>query len=148
MIKVACFVGRIEFAEPMLGWYHRSNFEGRMQAAQIGNAVQYRAYSDKGFATSPFCEAAHHGAGVTDDERWANWVMAPERVEEEHIFGKFKARNPLISSRYIMKLQHSPVLRMLRCAALLTNIHSCLCGNQTALHFGVVPPTIDVYLSN
>jgi hypothetical protein len=71
----------------------RSDLNNRLAQVQLGQAIQYWAYTDKGYATQSHVKAAHHGLPApTPAQNLANLIMGACRVAVEQFFAKWKAR--------------------------------------------------------
>jgi hypothetical protein len=130
------------------GVYNASNFRQAMEAAQLGQPVTFKAYTDKGYDSDDAIESAYHGpAPVSADQHYANWLMSPYRVTVEWAFSKIKSRCPFMKSKGLMKVQQSHVIRFLKVAALLTNAHTCLAGSGTGLYYKLQAPSVTDYFA-
>ncbi|RYH17780.1 hypothetical protein EON65_28150 [archaeon] len=77
-------------------------------------------------------------------EQDPNTLLEGERVVfEENIFAKLKGWRPYLYNKNTVHLQGTFVLKILRCAILMTSAHTCLCANSAAFHFRVAPPFLE-----
>ena len=129
---------------------HASGINNRIAACQahLTPNQQIKGYTDRGYDDDTHVRTAYHGpAPVTAEMAHVNHLLSPERVFEETLFGKMVARNPYLEAEHLQRMQMTPVLMFYRFAALLTNLHTCLHGNLSALHYQVQPPSLADYLS-
>jgi len=80
-------------------------------------------------------------------EKKFNRRMSKVRVSVEWMFGKVTNLWATVDFRKNLKLYKQPVGAIYLIAALLTNCHSCLYGNQAARYFDVPTPDLEDYLS-
>lgn len=123
-----------------------SDLNNRLAQVQVGQDVQYYAFTDKGYANQSHVKAAHHGfPRPTFAQDLANFIMGTCRVTVEQFFQKWKRRSALIRLPKTMQLGNQPVHNHAVVACLLANAHSCLEGNQTSLLMKINPPSIYEY---
>jgi nuclease HARBI1 len=72
--------------------------------------------------------------------------MSKVRITIEQCFGEVLKYWQFNSHKYNLKIGNSPVGGMYMVAVLLTNIQTCLRGNQVSEYFDCTPPSLDVYL--
>jgi len=85
------------------GFFAASHFDDQMELALelLGEGIPFKAYTDRGFTSTPCVQAAYHGpAEVTAAEGHTNWLMEPERVANEWGIGKVWARCPLLKRNH------------------------------------------------
>lgn len=112
---------------------------------QVGQAIQYWAYADKGYGHDTHVRSAFKRADFNKIIR--NLIMGRSRVSIEWGFRKINRVCPLLKAVDKMKIQHVAVSKRVRVAALLTNLHTCLHGSQTGLYFDCRQPTLQQYLA-
>lgn len=115
--------------------------------------LQFCAFGDKDYFTQPtgsiiaaFRRVAH-GPPLTPAEQAFNTAMAAGRVRVEWIFLKVIMRYAYLDHHKQLKVFRTPVGLYYSVATLLTNVHSCLYGNQTANFFNLQPPSLEEYLA-
>lgn len=74
------------------------------------------------------------------------------RVPTEWIFGKVCMHFPILTNPYELKINDGMLGCVIRVCILLTNIHSCLYGNNCSKYFSdenniVLPPKLEEYMS-
>jgi len=84
---------------------------------------------------------------ITQEEKTFNAKMSGYRIAIEHSFGKVVNLWSFIAFKNGLQIGLSPIGSYYAIAVLLTNLHTCLYGSQIALHFEVVPPSVDSYLN-
>ena len=112
----------------------------------LRNGDIYSLYGDQAYPLSPFIITPFKGAALTPDQALFNKRMSELRVSVEWAFGKLISQFAFMDYRKNQKLYLQPIGKYYIVAALLTNCHSCLYGNETADFFGVVPPSLQQYL--
>lgn len=129
-------------------FFRESGVNAVLRDAQLGHAVQYVAYGDKGYSEYTHLRVAYHGPGpVTAHQKFENWLMAKERIGVEWGYGKLKRRCPFVSKSHLLKLRGSDVAKYVRVAVLLTNAHTCLRQSQTGLYFDCPAPALNEYFN-
>ena len=71
--------------------------------------------------------------------------MSSRRIEVEYGFGLVKKLWKSLDLQSGMRLGLSPIGSWVFTAVLLTNIYTCLRGNQTAKRFQISPPSLEEY---
>ena len=85
---------------------------------------------------------------ITPAEQQFNTAMSGVRISVEWTFGKIVQLFAYLDFKKNQKLLLQPVGKYYIVGALLTNCHTCLYGSQTSEYFGLMPPTLEAYLSN
>lgn len=75
-----------------------------------------------------------------------NKSMGKLRTAVEWSFGKIINEFAFLVFKKNQKLLLQDLSSMYKCAALLSNCHSCLYGNQTSSYFGLMPVSLEEYL--
>lgn len=83
---------------------------------------------------------------MTRRDKIFNRKMSRMRVSVEWSFGKITQLFAFCDFKKNFKLGKQPVGSYWLIAALLTNCHSCLYGNQTAQYFSLPPPSLEYYM--
>lgn len=104
-------------------------------------------YGDPAYPRRPHLERPHRGNQLTEQQQDENTAMSGVRQAVEWQFGKVVALWAFLDFHKNLKLFLSPVAKMYKLGALLTNCHCCLEGNQVSQYFRVLPPTLEEYLS-
>ena len=111
--------------------------------------VLYGIFSDSGYTHGdPALQVPVKGPNKTAAEKSYNNTMSKFRVPVEWGFGKIYSLWGYVAYHQNLRLHSQPVASYWRVAALLTNCHSCLYGNQTSVYFGVPTPGLFDYLRN
>lgn len=124
----------------------RSNVNNVLATSQLGHTRQYKVYLDKGYATLSHCIAATR-MNPTPQQTRDSAYMSTVRISVEHVFSKLKTRNVILDRRKLLKVAGNDVWRLARVCALMTNVHSCLHGNQIALDFNCGTPLLEEYFA-
>ncbi len=94
------------------------------------------------------CEAAHHGPGVvTAAMNNSNRIMQPQRLGQEWSFNQVGTQNRYLDYKLGKKVQLQAVGKYYFVASLLSNIRSCLYGNQQCLYWNIEPPILENYIN-
>lgn len=104
-------------------------------------------YGDKVYQRSLFVAPPFKDPPAGFVKSRVNRRMASVRIAVEWGFAKvgniYKFTRDADDRRFFLM----PVVKLLPCAVFLTNIHTCLYGNQTAKYFDCKPPIFEEYLS-
>ena len=103
-------------------------------------------YGNPAYPLRPHLHHPYRGQRLTAAEQQHNTEMSRIRQAVEWQFGKVVSLWAFLDYGNNLKLYLSPVGKLYRLVALLTNCHACLYGNQTSQYFGLEPPTLDEYL--
>ena len=98
---------------------------------------------------SPFLQAPYklRAAPLTQQQIDFNKSMSMNRVSVEWLFGDVVNTFKFIDFKKNLKTGLSPIAKMYKVSALLTNAHTCLYGNNTSSFFDMEPPNIDEYFA-
>ncbi|RPA78918.1 hypothetical protein BJ508DRAFT_241067 [Ascobolus immersus RN42] len=108
-----------------------------------GDPAYYPGYGIMG----PFRAEGGRNFELTKDQEAANVVMSGQRIVVEWIFGIISRYWTFTAFKRSNRVGLSPVAAYYLCAALLTNIHTCLRRrNQISDKFDLEPPTLKEYL--
>lgn len=125
-----------------------SDINNRLATLQMGNNIQYWAFTDKGYASQSHVKAAHHGIlRPTLQQDLANLIIGACHVAVEQFFAKWKQRSAVIRTPKTMQLGNQAVHNHAMVACLLANAHTCLERNQANLYFLVKPPSVYEYFT-
>jgi hypothetical protein len=124
----------------------QSGLNNLLQQLQQGQETQYWAYCDKCYVDLSHVRSAHTIQALNIFEALFNNIMGVVRVTVEWTFSKLKSVPKLVGrGDSMMHLQQSNVDAHIKCAALITNMHTCLYGSNASMYFGVLPPTLEEY---
>ena len=74
--------------------------------------------------------------------------MAKVRISVENVFGLNVRIWAYNSYKYGLRAGHSPVAALYLVGMLLTNIQTCISGNQISQYFECTPPLLDEYFAS
>jgi hypothetical protein len=75
-------------------------------------------------------------------------LLSAWREAVEHQFNLIYVQFPKLKNKKQNKIfGRSALLRNYACAALYSNMRTCLCDNQVSMYFGVQAPTLDEFMS-
>lgn len=107
---------------------------------QLGNPIQYKAYTDKGYGLSDHVQPAYKYNLHVGDRMYCNRLMSGERIAIEWGFGRLKQSCPFLTSKINMKVQLCPAVTYIKAAFLLHNTYTLIKGgNQEGLTY-ICPP--------
>ncbi|KAJ0391089.1 hypothetical protein P43SY_010344 [Pythium insidiosum] len=104
-------------------------------------------YGDGGYGVSDFVCAPYHGANPTVYQLALNTLMSTKRLTVEWLFKDVKTQWSHVNWHIKMQARKTRAGLKFSTAMLLTNIHTCLYGSQTARYFNCPPPSLEEYLS-
>ena len=108
----------------------------------------YRVYGDPIFARSDYVQKGFPSRVEADATEYVfNKLMNSARVSIEHVFGKVTQLWTFLDFKRTHKLHGTRPAQAYLNAQFLTNVHSCLYGNQVSQQFGIDPPTLAEYLA-
>lgn len=99
------------------------------------------AYPMREEILSPF-----KGSKLNQEELSFNQKMSMNRIAVEWLFGKILSLWSFVDYKKNQRLYLQPVGKHFKIAVLLTNIHTCIYGNQVSTMFNLDPPTLEQYL--
>ena len=115
--------------------------------------LQYSVFGDKGYYThaSGAVIAAYKRAPgdppLSEEEQEYNSSMSKVRIAVEWGFLKVVTVFAYMDHSKQLKVWGTPVAPYYTAASILTNVHTCLYGNQTSRYFEVAPPSLIDYLA-
>ena len=115
----------------------------RAVCAALG--VNYVMFGDSAYPISRWLWAMYKGV-MTPAQQMFNSDMSPARVTVEWGFGKIAALWPFLDYRKNQQVLLRPVGMYLNVGNVLTNMHTCLYGSIVGKEFGMVPPTLELYM--
>jgi hypothetical protein len=120
-------------------------FEGLNEAAHL------YVYGDPAYTSSDISMGAYrrprHG-DLTEEQHEFNTAMSRRRIEVEHSFALMQNKWTRLAMHTTLRTLSSPISAYFTVAVLLTNIHTCIYGNQTSQKFECLPPSLETYFSN
>jgi nuclease HARBI1 len=122
-----------------------SGFNERLRDCQIGNALQFKDYADKGYIVKSHGHVAYKGKNLPQPLVDANMAMSPQRIGIEWAFNKISQISAFVDQYKIQRVQLSQVAKYYWLAALLANANTCLYGSNASRYWGVQPPTLGSY---
>jgi hypothetical protein len=103
-----------------------SGFNERLRDCQIGNALQFQDYSDKGYIVKSHGHVAYKGKNLPQPLVDANMAMSPQSIGIEWAFNKISQISAFVDQYKIQRVQLSQVAKYHWLAALLANANTCL----------------------
>lgn len=110
---------------------------------------QFRCYGDSIYQLSTSIVRRYRHMYLSSEEKRQNQVANRERTTVEQIFGRVVQLWKYVNLRSNFRLLRSAagIGRAYRVACVLTNLNTCIYGNQVASHFGLQPPSASDYLN-
>jgi hypothetical protein len=124
------------------GCMNRSGFLQQMDAWDPGFCV----YADAAYGHNRHVQKAFTRQQANALELLYNAAHNGPRTSVEHEFKEMVCRWAFIDFNKKLAWRKSPVINYLKVAALFTNMHTCLYGNQTSKKYGISPPPLEVYM--
>jgi hypothetical protein len=122
----------------------KSGFNERLRDCQIGNALQFKHYSDKGYIVKSNGHV-DKGKKLPQPLAGANMAMSPQRMGIEWAFNKISQISLFVDQYKIQRVQLSQVAKYYWLAALLANANTSLYGSNASRYWGVQAPTLGSY---
>jgi hypothetical protein len=128
--------------------------ENLKQYSHDREGTQLWVYGDAGYGLEDGLLSSFRAQGATAnreavpltvEEEVFNAGMARQRIVVEWGFGKVVNTFAFIDFRKKLKIGLSPVGPLIFTAFLLTNVHTCYYGSETASYFQCQPPTVWEY---
>jgi hypothetical protein len=142
---------------PMAGARHdasmlrQSELLDRLRALPTDSSTSppscYFVYSDPAYPKSDVILPPHRGTVLGAEEQADNTAMAAVRIEVEHGFALILQHWAYSAYSSQQKTLLQPVATIYLMSVLLTNIRTCLRGNQISTKFSLQPPSLQSYLS-
>jgi hypothetical protein len=146
-------------AGPMVGsrndWYLfvQSGLQDRIIEMYEANDVPEEdwlcIYGDPAYCGSPVTMGAYRRprqGQLLPTQRLFNYDMSRNRISVEHEFAIIQAKWMKLGFHYAMRTGSSPVAAYFGAAVLLSNLYTCLRGNQISMKYGLQPPTIQEFM--
>jgi len=137
------------------GIYKDSGLQDKLKEyAKDENGQQLWVYRDAGYGMSEGIMSSYRARGMggnraaaplQEDQEVFNANMAKQHIVMEWGFGKVVNTFAFIDFHKKLKLGLSPVGSLVFTAILLTNVHTCYHGSETAAYFECLPPTVWEY---
>ena len=125
-----------------------SGLMGRLMRAGLYRGTRYCGFGDRGYPrNNPWLHIPFLGRDLPEAHAEYNLKMSRVRQCVEWSFGKVVSLFAFVDFAKNQKLHLQPVASYWQIAALLSNCHSCLYGNQTAMYFGLATPDLEAYLA-
>ena len=102
-------------------------------------------YGDPAYPLRRHLQAPFGGANLNAQEKAFNKSMSAARVSVEWIFGDVLNHFKFNDFKKNLKIGLSPIGKMYKVSALLTNAHTCLYKNNTSNFFEIEPPLLENY---
>lgn len=102
-------------------------------------------YGDPAYPLRQNLQAPFHGANLTIQEQAFNRAMSEVRVSVEWIFGDILNYFKFNDFKKNLKIGLSPIGKIYRVSAILSNAHTCFYKNNTSNFFDIDPPLLEEY---
>lgn len=123
-----------------------SNFLERLTRIRETSGVNYFIYGDPAYPETPLIQRAAKG-NLTEAQRALNMAMSSIRISVEWGFGILKQKWAFIDFSKNQKIFSNAPGNIVLAAAILTNAHTCMYGNQITKKFRISAPPLEEYLS-
>ncbi|XP_045166893.2 uncharacterized protein LOC123530214 isoform X2 [Mercenaria mercenaria] len=116
------------------------------QKMTMADGTIYSLYGDPAYPIHPHLIGPFRGHRLSNEEQVFNTKMSSVRVSVELLFNKIVRNFAFVDFCKNQKLCLQPVGKYYVVAAMLSNCHTCLYGNQVAEMFELQPPNLREYL--
>jgi len=113
---------------------------------QVNEPRQYICLTDKGYGAVNGFWPMYHGNVLNNHQSDVNRRATTIRTCVEWGFGDIIQTWAFIDFYRPQKSLLSPIGNYFHAATLMTNIRTCLYGNQTSEYYGIQPPTLEQYI--
>jgi hypothetical protein len=110
-------------------------------------AIPFCIYGDPAYPLSPFILRAFDRDELKRAERAFNQAMSGARQSIEWGFGQVSGTWAFLDFGKQLKTLHMQVAKMYLVSIVLTNVRTCLYGNQVSIYFQLSPPDVEDYLN-
>lgn len=141
-----------DFAGPWEGVRHdsamlvRSNVLDRLRSIVNAYGHPCYVYGDPAYPLTEFIVTGFRGVRLTPEQNDFNREMSALRISVEWGFAILKTKWAFINFSNDLQLHLNCPGKIVMVAAILTNAHTCLYGNQVSTVFGIDPPALEEYL--
>jgi DDE superfamily endonuclease len=133
--------------------WHESNIEDKLRPllSELDTSNMLYIYGDPAYGCAFGVIGAYRRTStlpLSQEQLASNKAMAKVRISVENIFGlniRIWAYN---SYKYSLRARHSPVATLYLVGMLLTNIRTCISGNQVSQYFECTPLSLDEYFAS
>jgi hypothetical protein len=124
-----------------------SNLEQNLSGlADLPNGRRLMLFGDLIYQRRTYVLTGYRAA-MSADEQLYNTYMASIRVHIERGFGKVTQQFSGTDLKRVQRALLSPTSAYYHCCVLFTNVHTCMRGHDSYVHFGLAPPTVEEYLA-
>ncbi|KAH9106569.1 hypothetical protein LEN26_014517 [Aphanomyces euteiches] len=103
-------------------------------------------YGDPAYGYSDQLASPFGGARLSYAQQQVNRSMSKVRINVEWSYGQILQYWPIVDYKKKLRIDTSPIAKMYKVAALLTNFITCDRGQNTnSAYFGISPPSLQVY---
>lgn len=133
------------------GMYIASGIQQHLRTLNAGLIPEERCYlyGDPAYSLSYGVISAYkavRGQPLNPVLREVNKLMSRLRVSVEHSFGRTMMLWGFNGFKNDLKVGLSPIAAYFIVSVLLSNVHTCIYGNQTSIRFNCLPPSLEEYL--
>ena len=125
-----------------------SGLPNKLRPMNQPNGDPYVLYGDPAYGLSRNILSLFRGVHLRPAENEFNKAMSSVRVSVEWAFGKILQYFAYLDFKKNQKVLLQPIGKFYLVGTILSNCHTCLYGSQTSTFFGVLPPSLETYLSN
>lgn len=108
---------------------------------------RYFIYGDPAYPVTPLIMVGYKGNRITRQQEEFNRAMSRIRISVEWGFSILKRKWAFIDYEKDLMIWLNCPGKLIMVAAILTNCHNCLYGNQLSVVFQVSPPSLEEYLT-
>jgi hypothetical protein len=128
---------------------NESGLRGRLQEVAKGaDGCSYYIYGDPAYGVEQHIISPYKGNNLTHNQNRFNAQMSSVRETVEYGFQRIVTLWAFLDFKKNLKLQKSPIGKLYLVAAILSNIHACFYGSQTASYFDIETPDPVEYMNS
>jgi hypothetical protein len=127
--------------------YHESYLDALLTPFVSQGTDIYHLFGDKAYRNLPLVMSPFHPA-LTDEEEQYNTALSSLRVSVEHAFGKITQLWSFTDLKRVQRTGLQPTAAYYHVMVLMSNLHTCMHGNQISEKFDCAPPSMLAYIGN
>lgn len=127
--------------------WHESLLDGLLRPIVTHGGTVSHLYGDKAYQSLDIIMAPFHPP-QSDAEEEYNTLLSNLRIAVEHGFGKITRLWSFTDMKRVHRTGLQPTAAYYFVMTLMTNLHTCMHGNQISEKFDLDPPSVDEYLAS
>jgi hypothetical protein len=144
---IVSLIGPFAGSRPDIAMYHESYLDGLLQPVVTQGPDVYHLFGDKAYRGLPLVMSPYHPALTEEQERY-NTHLSRLRIAVEHAFSRITKLWSFTDLTRIHRTGLQPTAAYYLVMTLMTNIHTCMHGNQISEKFDLDPPSLLEYIGS